>query len=567
MTTKSYWQQFERQRITRRRMLAVSGAGATGLVVVAACKSKKTTTSGTTPGTTPSGTPKAGGRYLEATDTNIDTLDPHLSVAGGPGWLIRTYNTLINQSKTKPEYILNDLALTYETPAPGGTDWIFHIRPGVKIAPNDLGIPERDMDAQDAFVAYERIKGLPAANACAFVCNQFAVHEATDPQTYKVSTPKPYAWFQLNLGTYYNTIPPRELIQTNPDRMKTAAYGGGYFFVRNGGYVEGQTLTLEQNPNYYGRDENNNNAQLPYVDGHDVKIIPDRSARRTAFLSKQSYQYAAENKAESDQLLGQYSDLYQPDTAPTNTFISVTMNVKRPPFDDPKIRKAVMHALNRQQYATLVYGGDAKPDGLVHWSTGPYALPPDELDQLQKFDPAASKQLIADAGHDVPLKITCMFPGSSTIEEHSTHLPIFLEQMAAAGFDVKQDAQDFGTWLGNYRDKNYDISLALNQIYETPENPLDFQHSHGPAGSDIYSNGLQDAEIDAAIEATKSLTDQQALVKAVQDVQRKIYDKGPVFLPLVTPFIRTLYWNFVKNVPVGLGNTGLQVARSVWLDL
>jgi peptide/nickel transport system substrate-binding protein len=565
MTTKSYWQQFERQRITRRRLLAVSGAGAAGLAVVAACSSKKKTTpSGTTPGQTPSGTPKVGGRYLEATDVNIDTLDPHLSVAGGPGWFMRTYNVLVNQSRTKPAFILNDLAVKYENPS--STEWIFHIRPGVKIAPNDLGI-DRDMDAQDAFVAYERIKGLPQANACVFVCKQFVSHEATDPQTYKVSTPKPYAWFLLNLGIYYNTIPPRELIQTNPDRMKTAAYGGGYFFVRNGGYVEGQTLTLEKNPNYYGKDENNNNAQLPYVDGHDAKIIPDRSARRTAFLSKQSYQYGAENKAESDQLLSQYSDLYLADSAPTNTFISVTMNVKRPPFDDPKIRKAVMHALNRQQYIDLVYGGDAKPDGLVHWSAGPYPLPPDELDQLQKFDPEQSKQLIKDAGHDLPLKIKCMFPGNSTIEEHSTHLPIFLEQMAAAGFVVEQDAQDFVTWLGNYRDKNYDISLALNQIYETPENPLDFQHSKGPAGSDIYCNGLQDPEVDAAIEATKSITDSQELVKAVQDVQRKIYAKAPVFLPLVTPFIRTLYWNFVKNVPVGLGNTGLQVARSVWLDL
>jgi len=564
MTTKSYWQQFERQRISRRRLMAATGAGATGLVVVAACGKKSGTGGKTTPGQTPSGTPKAGGRYLEATDVNIDTLDPHLSVAGGPGWLIRTYNTLVNQSKTKPEFILHDLAEKYEVPS--STEWIFHIRPGVKIAPNDLGI-DRDMDAQDVFVAYERIKGLPQANACVFVCKQFVSHEATDPQTYKVSTPKPYTWFLLNLGTYYNTIPPRELIQDNPDRMKNAAYGGGYFFVPNGGYVEGQTLTLEKNSNYYGKDENNNNAQLPYVDGHDVKIIPDRSARQAAFLSKQSYQYGAENKAEADDLLGRNSDLYQANTSPTNTFISVTMNVKRPPFDDPKIRKAVMHALNRQQYIDLVYKGDAKPDGLVHWSAGPYPLPPEELDQLQKFDPEQSKQLIKDAGHDLPLKIKCMFPGSSTIEEHLTHLPIFLEQMRAAGFDVEQDAQDFVTWLGNYRDKNYDISLALNQIYETPENPLDFQHSKGPAGSDIYSNGLQDPEVDAAIEATKSITDPEELIKAVQDVQRLIYDKVPVFLPLVTPFTRTLYWNFVKNVPVGLGNTGLQVARSVWLDL
>ena len=566
MATKSYWQQFQQNRFSRRRVLAVTGASAAGLAIAAACGDDK---KGGTPGpggTTSAGTPKAGGRYLEATDVNIDTLDPHLSVAGGPGWLIRVYNTLVNQAKTKPEFILFDLAETYEAPDPGGTDWIFNIRPGVKIAPNDLGI-DRDMDANDAFEAYERIKGLPQANACAFVCAQFTNHEAIDPQTYKVTTPTPYAWFLLNLGTYFNTIPPREFIQDNPDQMKTAAYGGGYFFVANGGYVEGQTLTLDKNPNYYGKDEDNNNAQLPYVDGHDAKIIPDRSARQTAFLSKQSYQYGAENKAEADDLLGRNSSLYQADSAPTNTFIAVTMNVTRPPFDDPKIRKAVMSALNRQQYVDLVYKGDAKPNGLVHWSTGPYALPPEELDQLQKFDPEASKQLIEDAGHDVPLKIKCMFPASSTIQEHLTHLPIFLEQMGAAGFDVEQDPQDFVTWLDNYTNKNYDMSLSLNQIYETPEIPLDFQHSHGPAGSDIYSNGLQDPEVDAAIEATKSITDPQELINAVQEVQRMIYAKGPAFLPLVTPFTRTLYWNFVKNVPVGLGNTGLQVARSVWLDL
>jgi ABC-type oligopeptide transport system substrate-binding subunit len=132
---------------------------------------------------------------------------------------------------------------------------------------------------------------------------------------------------------------------------------------------------------------------------------------------------------------------------------------------------------------------------------------------------------------------------------------------------VEQDGQDFVTWLDNYTNKNYDFSLALNQVYETPEIPLDFQHSKGPAGSDIYSNGLQDPEVDAAIEATKSITDAEELISAVQDVQRLIYDKGPVFLPLVSPFSRTLYWNFVKNVPVGLGTTGLLVARSVWLDL
>ena len=80
------------------------------------------------------------------------------------------------------------------------------------------------------------------------------------------------------------------------------------------------------------------------------------------------------------------------------------------------------------------------------------------------------------------------------------------------------------------------------------------------------SNGRQDADVDAAIDATKGLTASEELVAAVQEVQRLIYSKGPAFLPIVSPFSRTLYWNFVKNVPVGIGTTGL-IVNDWWLEL
>jgi peptide/nickel transport system substrate-binding protein len=242
------------------------------------------------------------------------------------------------------------------------------------------------------------------------------------------------------------------------------------------------------------------------------------------------------------------------------------MNVTRKPWDDPRIRKAAMYAINRQDYIERVYQGDARPNGLIHWGLGDFALPEEELEQLQPYDPERSKQLIREAGYELPLRIKVMFPANSTIEEHNQHLPIFLEQMEAAGFQVEQDAQDFGTWLDNYRDKNYDASLALNQVYETPEIVIGFQHSKGPAGSEIYSNGLQDPEVDAAIDRTKEILDQDELVQALHDVQRLIYEKGPTFLPIVSPLTRTLYWNFVKDVPQGLGSAGLFV-NTWWLDL
>ena len=209
-------------------------------------------------------------------------------------------------------------------------------------------------------------------------------------------------------------------------------------------------------------------------------------------------------------------------------------------------------------------GGISTPF-IVHWPTGAYALPPEELDELQKFDPELSKQLLRQAGIDVPLNVKVIFPASLQIQEHNAHVPIFIEQMEAAGFHVEQDPQDLGTWIDNYTDKNYDVSLSLNQIYETPETPLNFHHSQGPMGDNIYASGLGDPAINAQIDRVKTITDPDALVEAVREVQRAIYEAGPMFLPIVSPFSRTLYWNFVKNYPSGIGQME-RLLNDWWLE-
>ncbi len=217
MATKSYWQRLQRERISRRRLLGTAGAGAAGLVIVTACGGNNGPSGAkTTPSGTSTGVAKNGGRYLLATDVNVDSLDPHISIAGGPGYFPRVYNVPVKQSTRKTDFIFYDLAEDFEAPEPGGLEWIFTVRPGVKIAPNSFGIPEREMDAEDMRVSFERIKNLPQANACQFVCNYFESHEASaDGKTYTVRTGKPYAYFLLNIGgtIYTATVAPREVIE------------------------------------------------------------------------------------------------------------------------------------------------------------------------------------------------------------------------------------------------------------------------------------------------------------------------------------------------------------------
>jgi peptide/nickel transport system substrate-binding protein len=561
----SYWDKFTTGRISRRRMLQTTGVAgaAAGAVWLVGCgggnDDNKTPASGTSTtggATQEAGTPVRGGRYSVGSTADFDTFDPYIGIAASVGYFPRLYNVLANFSALDQDFRFDDLSTGYEHP--DDVTYNFPIRPGVKVGPNQLGVPERDLVASDVVTSYDRIKTLPQSNAIGFIQKIVGQKASTDDKTYSLTMDGPYAYFRNRIGSGINTVVPKEaLSDANLPKLKQQAAGAGPFLLA--GYTEGQGATLNANPNYYRKDEDNNNAQLPYIDGMDVKIITDRASIRTAFQSDQLSVYTAQNVDEAKQLNsgGQYNEVRDP----VNTFIAFTMNPLNEPWKDDRIRKAAMHAINRQEYIDRVYSGEAKANGLVHWPLGDLALSEDELDQYQGYDPQQSKDLIKAATGQDTVKVKIMYPAESTIEEHNLHLPIFLQQMRAAGFDVEEDPQAFATWLDNYTNKNYDASLALNQVYEYAEFNMDFQHSTGPARNNIYAVGVGALypEVDAEIDRVKGITDPEEFVTAMHDLQKLIYDKGPTFLPLVSPYAFTLYQKNIKNIPQGIGASGLFV--------
>lgn len=560
----SFWDKYTTSRVTRRRVLQTAGVAgaAAGAIAIVGCGGDDDDNGGGTPGTggnTPStggGTPVRGGRYAVGSTADFDTFDPYIAIAASVGYFPRLYNVLVNFSALDSSFRFDDLSTGYEHP--DDVTYVFDIRPGVKVSPNNLGIPERDLVASDVKECYDRIKTLPQSNAIGFIGRVADQKVSADDMTYTMTMDAPNAFWRNRIGSSINTVIPKEALEDSIlSRLRSEAAGAGPFMLTS--YAEGQGATLDRNPNYYRKDEANNNEQLPYIDGMDVKIITDRAAIRTAFQSNQLSVYTAQNVDEAKQLNG--GGQYNETRDPVNTFIAFTMNPTKEPWQDDRIRKAAMHAINRQEYIDRVYSGEAKANGLIHWPLGDIALPDDERDELQKYDPQMSKELIRAATGNDTVKIKVMYPADSTIEEHNLHLPIWLQQMRDAGFEVEEDPQAFATWLDNYTNLNYDCSLALNQVYEIAEFPMDFQHSEGPARNNIYAIGVGELypEIDAKIDEVKQITDPEEFKTAMWEFQRLVYEKGPTFLPLVSPYSFTLYQKSVKNVPQGIGGSGLFV--------
>ena len=562
MATKGYWQQFHRQRITRRRLLTTVGATGAGLAVVAACGGGGGGDGDNGP--SPDGDAVRGGTLKFSTQADWGTIDPVTSVAAGPAMFPRIYNCLLDRSRRQPGFFFMDLAESVEQP--DEVTCVFTMRNGVLIAPNDLGIPEREMDSADAMSWLDRVNQDTNAVAHAFAESWIASYEAPDGKTFIVETAGPYAYFLFRIGTPLGgTIPPREFFEQGIS-LANQGVGAGPWVLRPGSYGENGRAIVDRNVNYYRSAQAAGGQNLPYIDSIQWVQITDRQPRRLAFVDGQIHTYGALDRVEMEDLRRQIPNVVVAEE-PVNTYISFTMKPTSPPWDNDNVRRAASAALNRQEFVDRVVGiGGGQVNGLVHWPLGDFALPPEELANLQPFDPQLSRQLIQESGFDLPLKIDVIYPVTD-IEFHDRHLPIFLMQMEAAGFDVNQVALDFATWLARYQNLEYDASLSPNQIYETPEIPLDWHSSTGPQGDSNFAIGVGalHPEIDEAILASKRETDPIAQVEAVRQVQRDIYAVGPAFLPIMSWVNFTLRHGFLKNVTDGLGSTGLYLTSEWWL--
>ena len=571
MARTNYWQRFQRQRISRRRLLAATGVGAAGLAVAAACGddggngTSPTATTAADATATPAPTPVRGGTFKYGHNGAWGTIDPLTSVGFGPQLFPWLFNPLIERFRRKPDLFFFDLAESFEQP--DAETYNYTIRQGVKIAPNDLGIEERDLDALDAKAWLDRITQETRAVHRAFTNQFLQSFEAADARTFQIKTNGPYAYFLLRLGAPLGgCIPPREFFEQDID-MKDKGVGAGPYVLRPGSFEETGGAILDRNTNYYRTDPNNGDAQLPYIDSIEAPRIDDRGTRRIAFVDRQLDHYDPETAEEVEDLRDSFPDLVVIES-PANTFIGFTMNPTKPPWDDERIRKAALNALNRQEFVDIIVGGAGRPNGLVHWPLGDFALPPEELETLQPFNPEESKRLIREATGEDTISIKLIYPVTN-IQFHDLHLPIFLRQMKDAGFDIQEDAQAFQNWLQNYQDVNYDASLSPNQIYEIPEVNLDFHASQGPQGDGNFAVGIGALfpEIDAAITDSKNTADADELVAKVQEVQRMIYDKGPAFLPIFSWQDFDVYHDNVKNHPdlQGLGGAW-RYFNDWWLD-
>ena len=316
----------------------------------------------------------------------------------------------------------------------------------------------------------------------------------------------------------------------DPDFGSATAIGTGPFKLDN--WVQGDEVVLSRNDDYrnFGKPvENDGPVQF---DRLIVRTIPEAQTRLAALrtgeahIAEPPFDDIPDIRAEGD------LDIVVAEKTGQNVFWQFT--ISRPPFDDIRARQAVAHATDPEMAIVIIYGGLSERE----WcpiARGVFGNDQDFCQQYgYEYDPDRARELLAEIGFgpDNPLNTTMyVWTGGNR------HMlaEIFQAQLAQVGINVSIEILDIGTMNARVREQNESPDDPSPGTFDMmtwgwydPDILYALWHSPG-----AYSGYTSD-ELDAKLELTRELTDEDERLEAVQDVIRYLMENA-VHIGLYTP--------------------------------
>ncbi|MHC5019285.1 MAG: ABC transporter substrate-binding protein, partial [Planctomycetota bacterium] len=275
------------------------------------------------------------GTLVFARGSDSKSLDP-INVSDGESVKVidQLYDTLVAPKATSTE-LEPGLATEWSTSEDRLT-WTFTIRSGVKFHDGTV------CDAPAVKFNLDRL--IDEANPHRFgaevpysgVYTDIASFEAPDASTLKVQLKKPSAVLLAILSIFPASIASPAAIQKHGKDFGSNPCGTGPFAFER--WQRDTKLVLKRNPDYFG--EKAKIAKVifvPYAEQEARKIALERGEAH--MMDNVDF-----SLVESIQ---QHADLRYEKTAGMN-FAYLALNNDRPPFNDPKVRRAVAHAIDKQ---------------------------------------------------------------------------------------------------------------------------------------------------------------------------------------------------------------------------
>lgn len=373
-----------------------------------------------------------------------------------------------------------------------GKVYTFKLHTGVKFHDGS------DFNADDVKFSLDRARGEKSVNAQKALFAAIDTVEAVDPATVKVTLKNPQGGFLYNMGWGDAVIVAPETAETNKEKP----VGTGPFKFAN--WAKGSSITIEKNPAYWGT--------AAALDKAEFRIIPDPAASTAALLAGdiQAFPFfpAPEAKAQIEA-----DPRFKVVIGSTEGETILSMNNKKPPFDQLKVRQAISYAIDRQAIIDGAMFGLGTPIGSHFAPHNPAYV---DLTSTYPHDVEKAKALLKEAGFEGGIKATLKLPPPTYARRGGE---IVASQLREIGVDLQIIPVEWADWLSQvFKDKNFDLTI----VSHTEPNDIDIY-----SRKDYYF-GYDNPAFDAVIKELDATSDEAKRKELYGQAQKILADDAVV---------------------------------------
>ena len=318
-----------------------------------------------------------------------------------------------------------------------GLTWTFHLRDGL------LWHDGTPVTAEDCIASLKRWGKRDNLGQQLFA--RVATTQVVDADSFRIVLSEPFGLLLESLAKISSNVPfimPARLAATSPDEPIQEAIGSGpYRFVADE-WTPGVRAVYERNDSYVPRDAPPSNAaggKVAHFERIEWHYVPDPNTALNGLLAEE---YDLWEQVPSDFARGieRHETLEMTIPDPLGYQGMLRFNHLHPPFKDPAVRRAALHAV-KQSDALIAAAGNRK-----FWRTCASYFPCDTplasaaAIEYTEYDPAQARTLLKESDYDNE-EVVLLHP--SDIPQLSAFAQVAAEELRDVGFKVRLETLDW----------------------------------------------------------------------------------------------------------------------------
>ena len=373
-------------------------------------------------------------------------LDPTTAPAAAIGEIVH-YNILEGLTKINVDGTVTPLLADSWSVTPDGKTYSFKLKKGIKFQDGE------PFDAAAVKFSFERAKAEGSTNkAKKAVFDNISSIATPDPHTVILVLNNADATMPFRLGENSAVIlSPKSAATTATKPVGT----GPYTFDS---WQKGNAITLVKWPGY-------RNPGAIKINKVTFRFINDPAAQVAALLAGDVDGFPRFNANPKQFQADKRFTVEFGDTAGKGI---MTINNKRKPLDDIRVRRALSYAVDRKAFIDGVLDGLGKPIGSHFAPTDAGYV---DLTKVYPYDPEKARALLKEAGVPTPLNLTLTLPPPQYARKGGE---VIAAQLAKVGVVVKIENVEWAQWLAGTFKGNFDLTI-INHV-----EPLDYMQYTNP---------------------------------------------------------------------------------------